>query len=81
MSELSRLRWQCRRGTRELDILLETYLNQHYVNASTEEQKLFVDLLGLEDSELMPYLLADKVPDSERLVRLINKIRDPVVPS
>lgn len=76
MSELSRLRWQCRRGTRELDILLENYLNHYYLNANSEEQKCFNDLLTLEDSELLPYLMLDKVPESEKLMGLINKIRE-----
>ena len=26
MNQLARLRWQCRRGTKELDLLLQRYL-------------------------------------------------------
>lgn len=80
MTELSRLRWQCRRGTRELDIVLENYLDQHFVNANNQEQQCFVELLALEDSQLMPYLMGERIPDSEQLVSLIRKIRDPVIP-
>lgn len=76
MSELARLRWQCRRGTRELDILLGNYLEHHYLNADREEQRYFVDLLALEDTKLIAYLLGDKSPDSKEMASLVNKIRE-----
>nr|WP_309544955.1 succinate dehydrogenase assembly factor 2 [Alkalilimnicola ehrlichii] len=37
MSELSRLRWRCRRGTKELDIMFERFLAVGYEGLSTEE--------------------------------------------
>ncbi len=76
MTELSRLRWHCRRGTRELDVLLENYLDHFYVNANSDEQQCFKDLLGLEDSELLRYLISNKVAESEPLADLINKITE-----
>lgn len=57
MSELAKLRWQCRRGMKELDILLERYLTDVYPNSSTSEQAQFIDLLKLEDDELLAILL------------------------
>ena len=75
MAELSKLRWQCRRGTLELDILLENYLNSSYLSASDEEKETFVTLLTLEDTELLPYLMGDRIPNSEALSALVNKIR------
>jgi antitoxin CptB len=30
MTELSRLRWLCRRGMKELDVVMSRYLEQHY---------------------------------------------------
>lgn len=36
---LSRLRWQCRRGMLELDELLEGFLNKTYVNMSAEQKQ------------------------------------------
>jgi antitoxin CptB len=75
MNELSRLRWHCRRGTREMDILLENYLDHHYFNAGSEEQQCFSDLLALEDSVLLSYLMMGKLPESEKIASLLNKIR------
>jgi antitoxin CptB len=53
MDELSKLRWQCRRGTRELDLLLEHYLNTRYPLAEEQEKARFVEMLNLDDSELL----------------------------
>ena len=53
MDELAKLRWQCRRGTRELDLLLNNYLETRYPVADEEEKARFVEMLKLDDSELL----------------------------
>lgn len=75
MSGLSKLKWQCRRGTLELDILLQNYLSQRYKSAPSAEQQAFVELLALEDTELLPYLMGDRLPQAENLSVLVKKIR------
>jgi antitoxin CptB len=44
MDELAKLRWQCRRGTRELDLLLNRYLDTRYSLADEKEKARFVEL-------------------------------------
>ena len=61
----SRLRWQCRRGMRELDDLLLRYLEQRYDAASAEEKAAFRAFLELSDPELMGYLLQKQQPAPE----------------
>jgi antitoxin CptB len=53
VDELAKLRWQCRRGTKELDLMLLDYLETRYPTASVEEKAHFVELLKLDDAELM----------------------------
>ncbi len=60
MSELAKLRWQCRRGMKELDLLLENYLANHYLLADEAEQARFAELLTLEDDELFAVLTNNK---------------------
>ena len=55
-SELSKLRWQCRRGMKELDVILSHYLEQHYVQADQDEKQQFKTLLLLEDPMLIMLL-------------------------
>ena len=64
MSEESRLRWQCRRGMRELDELLVRYLELRYPVADEAEKAAFRSVLELPDPELNGYLLNRKIPSS-----------------
>ncbi|BBL58389.1 succinate dehydrogenase assembly factor 2 [Methylomonas koyamae] len=75
MSELNKLRWRCRRGTLELDLLLLRYLERAYLSATSEQQQAFLRILDLEDTELMPYLMADRLPADATLAQLVIAIR------
>ena len=66
MDELSQLKWQCRRGTKELDFLLNRYLETEYLMADQGERELFVELLGLEDDELIGVLMGGVKPEAEK---------------
>ena len=74
VSEVSKLRWQCRRGMRELDILLGGYLEQYYLQAEPAQKAAFRELLSLPDPQLAGYLLGNLKPldgDMQRVVRRI----------
>ena len=74
MSEESRLRWQCRRGMRELDELLVRYLEEYYPDDSDADKAAFRSVLDLSDPELNAYLLQRQMPSSEPIARVINRI-------
>jgi len=74
MSEESRLKWQCRRGMRELDELLLLYLEERYPIADDEEKAAFEAVLALADPELNGYLLQRQTPASEPVARVIKQI-------
>jgi len=73
--ELKRLRWQCRRGAKELDAVLCRYLEGSYITAASSEQYLFLELLALEDDALLAYFFANVTPETEGLKQLVGKIR------
>ena len=75
MTDLSRLTWRCRRGTLELDLLLQRYLERCYQQADPVEQQQFEQLLSLEDPPLQRYLMGQDRPDEEALATLVDKIR------
>ena len=77
MSERSKLRWRCRRGMKELDELLESYMIKRYDRAPEAEQRTFAQLLELQDPQLFAYLLGRETPTDEAVVDVIGKIRDP----
>lgn len=72
---LKHLRWQCRRGTKELDAVLCCYLESCYMTANSSEQRLFLELLALEDDALLAYFFANSSPKTEGLKQLVDKIR------
>lgn len=72
---INKLRWRCRRGTLELDLMLLRYLESRYPKADISEQQTFLLLLGLEDTELMRYLMGEQLPQDELLTNLILIIR------
>jgi antitoxin CptB len=75
MSEMSRLKWKCRRGMKELDLLLEGYLQTRYPNAAEAEQGAFRDLLELQDPVLFDYVTGRGRPASEDQRRVIDALR------
>jgi len=74
MSEVSRLRWQCRRGMRELDELLIRYLESRYPIADDDEKAAFRTILELPDPELNGYLLQRQTPSPEAVADVIKLI-------
>jgi antitoxin CptB len=70
------LRWQCRRGMRELDQLLLRFLENEYP-ASGEAQKLaFRELLALPDPELIGYLLGGQIPLDSKIANVVSHIQN-----
>jgi antitoxin CptB len=69
-----RMRWQCRRGMKELDQLLTGYLDNGYAAAPEADKASFRALLELSDPELVGYLLQRQEPGSEIIARGIDII-------
>ncbi|MFA5921494.1 MAG: succinate dehydrogenase assembly factor 2 [Methylococcaceae bacterium] len=75
MNRLARLQWQCKRGTKELDLLLQRYLETGYLLDGDEEKALFVELLDLEDDELLGILMGELEVEKGKMKFLVEKIR------
>jgi antitoxin CptB len=74
--EFGKLRWRCRRGMKELDVLLERYVDERYGTASLPEQAAFRLLLETEDTVLYAYCLGSQ-PVPAQLKSLIDRITAP----
>jgi antitoxin CptB len=73
--ELARLRWRCRRGMRELDVLLTRYLDEEYPRASPAERDAFARILELQDPEIFGYLVGGEFPEESSLRHVVARIR------
>jgi antitoxin CptB len=71
--DAGRLRWHCRRGMKELDILLVRYLDEQFGAASPQEQEAFRRLLEIQDPVIYAYCLGSERPP-EHLAVLIGRI-------
>ena len=75
-ARVKRLRWLCRRGMKELDILLEAFIAQ---NATSLADGQFADLealLACEDDQLWDWFQGrDIPPQHQNLQRIIAHIR------
>jgi antitoxin CptB len=74
-AQTRRLLWHCRRGMKELDVLLERFALEALTGASPEERAGFAQLLALPDPALAGYLLGAAVPVEPHLARLVGRIR------
>ncbi len=70
------IRWGCRRGMLELDLLLNHFLQENYGSLSSEEQGLFARLLEQPDPLLLEWLIGEGRPDSQEFGGLIDTIRE-----
>jgi antitoxin CptB len=72
---LGMLEWRCRRGMKELDLLLLRYLRERHGLAPSEERAAFAEFLELPDPEIARYLIAGDVPNDPRHAALCRALR------
>jgi antitoxin CptB len=66
--------WRCRRGMKELDVLLERYARAAHAQASAAERRAFAALLELPDPKLADYLFGHDIPADPVLAQLARRI-------
>lgn len=71
----ARLRWQCRRGMLELDVLLQDFLGKGYVRLSGEDRQAFAQLLDYPDPVLLDYLMGHMISTDPKIAHVVAQIR------
>lgn len=59
---LSKLRWRCRRGLLENDLLIEQFFHRHETTLTVSQAKGLNELMDLSDYDLLDLLLRRKEP-------------------
>ncbi len=75
MKELDRIRWRCRRGMLELDIVLQGFVNKHYMQLDETELKDFDALLSLPDNDLWDMITSKKKAEDIKLQPVLQLLR------
>lgn len=78
-AEHHRLLWRCRRGMKELDLLLERFARERYTRASDSQKRAFAQLLELPDPLLADYFFGHASPAEPQLAELARLITAPRV--
>ena len=71
------LRWRCRRGIKELDLILQAWLEGSYRSATAAERARFAAFLDLPDPEMAACLLAQAAPADPDFAPLVAQLARP----
>lgn len=76
LPSVERLRWQCRRGMLELDLVLEAYLDRRYAALDDDGKRRFIRFLDVDDPTLNAWLFGSEVPAEAGFSALVVAIRE-----
>ena len=75
MSEGDRVRWHCRRGLLELDLILGRFMDRHYDGLDDDARARFRELLERPDNDLLDWALGRSAPREARYQRVVELLR------
>ena len=75
MSEADRIRWHCRRGLLELDLLLSAFVERHLDRLDARQLALFTELLDLPDNDLLDLVMGAAEPADRRWGPVLDLLR------
>ncbi len=73
--QMQRLRWRCRRGLLELDLVLTGFLERQYPHLTPHDQAAFSMLLEVPDETLLGYMQGRQVPPENDLKQIVERLR------
>jgi antitoxin CptB len=62
MAEFDRIRWRCRRGLLELDLVLKDFLERWFDGLDPDQRQMFDELLDQPDNDLLDLALGRSEP-------------------
>ncbi len=77
---VERLRWRCRRGMLELDLLLRDFMDRAYADLNERECRVFAALLDYPDPVLFDVLMGHMSPADREIGHVVEKIRTAAQP-
>ena len=73
--EKRQLKWRCRRGMLELDLMLQPFVDYAYDTLSSSMKVKFIELLAESDQQLQRWLLGNEIPSDPKVHDLVLVIR------
>ncbi|PJC86276.1 succinate dehydrogenase assembly factor 2 family protein [Vibrio sp. HA2012] len=72
--EKARIKWACRRGMLELDVMIMPFYEACFEALPAAEQQDFVALLECDDPDLFRWVMRQGRSDDRRLADMVDKI-------
>ena len=72
--QVSKLKWKCRKGIRELDILLTRYLDSVFSASPIIEQDIFREFIEKDTYEILDILMEKKTFD-QKYSKIVSTLR------
>ena len=69
-----RLKWACRRGMLELDVLFMPFAENGFDGLSAQQQEVFERLLTCDDPDLYAWFMGHQTCDDQELGQMIKHI-------
>jgi antitoxin CptB len=75
MKQLERVRWRCRRGLLELDLVLQRFVDEYYARLGEAERRQFETLLDLSDNDLWDMITLRKKQGNSHLQHVLSLLQ------
>ena len=74
-NRIRRLRWDCRRGMLELDLVLQRFVDREFAGLDAQAQRAFIELLDLPDDELWASVTGRRDGRDARQESVLDRLR------
>lgn len=74
--EKARLRWACRRGMLELDVIIMPFFEECFDEMSEQEQQDLASLLTCDDPDLFTWMMGHGRSENPAHAAMVDKIVD-----
>ena len=75
MAELDKIRWHCRRGLLELDLILEQFNRKYLTGLGPEQLERFKELLAFPDNDLLDLVMGRVANPDRRYNNVLQLLR------
>ena len=67
--------YRARRGLKEIDVYIDPYVKQYYLQADAHEKAMFAELVEQEDPDLLDWFMEVSAPPRPELLDFIHKLK------
>lgn len=71
---IRQMRWRCRRGILEVEMILQPYFERHAQTLVTERKEIMDQLLSCADTDLMAWFTGGQLPEAPDLSAFVQEI-------